>query len=164
MRLRCIAVLALTVLFCCGVSPLFAQHGAAPTTTELLRILRITTYRVRVPADTDHVWDLQVLKSDDVKRTGPQPRGLTTSTGLLSLREGANGVYQFTLPERGGASSQGEFDLCKSISCEGQWSIRWLETPWYSMDGSQCILAQFSNLSDSKPSAVIALVKVRNKP
>jgi len=80
------------------------------------------------------------------------------------MQETRSGVYQFNLPERRGAYSQGEFELCKEIPCEGQWSIKWLERPSYSADGSQCVLAEFTNLSDEKPSAVIALVNVRNKP
>jgi hypothetical protein len=103
-----------------------------------------------------------VLKPDQLKRTGIQPKGLSAPTALLSLQERANGVYQFTLPERRGAFSQGEFELCKVVSCEGQWSVKWLKTPRYSVDGSQCILAEFTNLSDQKPSALIALVKTRS--
>lgn len=158
------AVLSFATLFGLWAQPMCSQHGSPPTTAELLRILRITTFRVRVPAEADHVWDIRVLKREDVKRPGPQPKGLTVSTALLSMQETRSGVYQFTLPERGGASSQGEFDLCKEISCEGQWSITWRKRPSYSADGDQCVLAEFTNLSDEKPSAVIALVRVKNKP
>ena len=158
------AVLSFAALLGLWAQPLLSQHGSPPTTVELLRILRITTYRVRVPAEANHVWNIEVLKREDVKHQGPQPKGLTVSTALLSMQETRSGVYQFNLPERGGASSQGEFELCKEISCEGQWSIKWLKRPSYSADGSQCVLAEFTNLSDEKPSAVIALVSVRNKP
>jgi hypothetical protein len=102
-------VLAFAALLSLWAQPLLSQHGSPPTTVELLRILRITTYRVRVPANADHVWDIQVLKREDVKRQSLNPEGLTVSAALLSMQETQNGIYKFNLPERGGASSQGDF-------------------------------------------------------
>jgi len=110
------------------------------------------------------VWDINLLPRGDVKTHGTQPKGLTKSTGLLSMREVGHDMYQFTLPERGGAYSQGDFELCKEISCFGQYSVHWLKRPIYSADGTQCLLGEFSNSEDEKPSAYVALVRVRNKP
>src|SRR5215472_7812340 len=140
------------------------QETQPPTVSELLRILRIKTFRVRTPMSSDEVWDLKVLPRSDVKLHGTKPKGLTPSTGLLSMRDMGNDVYEFTLPERGGAYSQGNFELCKEISCSGQYSVNWLKRPLYSADGTQCLLGEFTNLEHEKPSAYIALVRVRNKP
>jgi hypothetical protein len=131
---------------------------------ELLRILRITTIRVRTPAQKDNVWDIRVVKRQELKPRGSQPKGLTPSTSLLAMRDKGNDVYEFTLPEAGGAYSQGEFELCKEADCAGQYSLRWLKHPIYSADGSQCVLADFSNLGEQEPSAYVALVRVNNKP
>ena len=141
-----------------------AQSGPPPTSGELLRILRITSFRVRVPSDPKDVWDIQVLRPNQLKVTGTRPKGLTAPTELLAFRDKGESLYEFTLPEKGGAFSQGDFDLCKQISCEGQYSLKWLRKPRYSIDGNQCVLAEFANLSDVKPSAFIVLVRARSSP
>jgi len=141
-----------------------AQSGPPPTSRELLRILRITTFRVRVPSDPKDVWDIQVLRSDQLKAPGLHPLGLTAPAELLAFRDKGEGLYEFTLPEKGGHFSQGDFDLCKQISCEAQYSLKWLRKPRYSIDGNQCVLAEFANLSDLKPSAFIVLVRARSSP
>jgi hypothetical protein len=144
---------------------LIAQQQAQPTTvSELLRILRIKTFRVRTPLSSDEVWSIKLLPRGEVKLRGNQPKGLTKGMGLLSMRDMGHGVYEFTLPERGGAYSQGDFELCKEVSCSGQYSVDWMKRPIYSADGRQCLLAEFSNLDGEKPSAYIALVRMRNKP
>jgi hypothetical protein len=159
MKIR--AILLLSAVFCPFLA---AQQETPPTVSELLRILRIKTFRVRTPASSDEVWDLKMLPRSEVKVHGTKPKGLTPSMGLLSMRDVGNDVYEFTLPERGGAYSQGNFEVCKEISCSGQYCIHWLKRPLYSGDGTQCLLGEFSNLEDEKPSAYIALVRVRNKP
>lgn len=140
------------------------QETQPPTVSELLHILRINTFRVRTPASSNEVWDLKILPRNEVKVHGAKPKGLTPSLGLLSMRDLGNHVYEFTLPERGGAYSQGNFEMCEEISCSGQYSIRWLKRPLYSADGTQCLLGELSNLEDETPSAYIALVRIRNKP
>jgi len=131
---------------------------------ELERILRITTFRVRVPDHPDFVWDIKGLKREEAKPRGANPIGLTKRTGLLSMREKGDGVYEFTLPERDGAYSQGDFDLCKQLSCSEQYSVKWFKYPIYSSDGTQCLLGEFSNIGDEHPTAYIALVRTTTKP
>jgi hypothetical protein len=160
---RIVLLLAVAFGVCCTC--LTAQKTSAPPTmSELLRILRITSFRVRTPNEAGFVWDLEVLKRDEVKPRGASPKGLTNRAGLLSMRETRDGVYEFTLPDRNGAYSQGDFDLCKEVSCSGQYSIAWLKHPVYSADGTQCLLGEFSNLGDEQPSAYIALVRVSSRP
>lgn len=162
--MRTYAILGLFAIFVCCPSLVAQQEAQPPTVSELLRILKIKTFRVRTPASPDEVWDIKVLPRGDVKARGSQPKGLTKSAGLLSMRDVGHDVYEFTLPERGGAYSQGDFELCKETPCSGQYSVHWLKRPTYSTDGTQCLLGEFSNLEDEKPSAYIALVRVRNKP
>jgi len=162
MKTRAIPLLS-AIVVCCSLV-VAQQENQPPTVNELLRILRIKTFRVRRPASSDEVWDLKVLPRGEVKPHSTKSKGLTTGTGLLSMRDTGNDRYEFTLPERGGAYSQGNFELCKEISCSGQYSVNWLKRPLYSADGTQCLLAEFSNSEDEKPSAYIALVRVRNKP
>jgi hypothetical protein len=140
------------------------QAHQQPTTAELLRILRITTMRVRMPRDSRDVWSLTVLKRDQVKPKGTNPATLTERTGLLSLREKGNDSYEFTLPEKNGAYSQGDFDLCRETACAGQYSLKWLKHPVYSIDGTQCLLAEFSNLGDEEVTGYLALVVARSRP
>ena len=162
MKTCAILVLSAIVVSCPAL--VAQQEAQPPTVSELLRILKIKTFRVRTPASPDEVWDIKLLPRGDVKAHSTQPEGLTKSTGLLSMRDVGHDVYEFTLPERGGAYSQGDFELCKEISCSGQYSVHWLKRPMYSADGTQCLLGEFSNLEDEKPSAYVALVRVRNKP
>lgn len=163
--MKCSGILLLSTIVASMICPgLVAQQNAPPTVGELLRILRVTTFRVRTPAHPDEVWDIKVLPRDQVKVSGAEPKGLTKLNGLLSLRDMGHDVYEFTLPERNGAYSQGEFELCREISCSGQYSIHWLKRPIYSADGTQCLLGKFSNLGDAEPTAYIALVRVGNKP
>jgi hypothetical protein len=162
---RTIAIfLCLATIAGLSCSRMSAQSNSQPTMTELLRILRITTRRIRVPNHPDYVWDIQVLNSTLVKPQGTNPQGLTTATWLLSMRDKGHDVYEFTLPERNGAFSQGDFELCKEVACAGQYSLKWLKQPLYSADGTQCLLAEFSNLGDEGSTAYIALIRVHNKP
>ena len=152
----------------CGVItmglPSFAQNSKdGVSTSELLKILRIKTFRVRTLNDP-WVWDIKVLKQSEVKPLGKPDRPGSPGLGLIALRDIGNDVYEFTLPERGGAFSQGKFELCKEIECAGQYSTRWLKLPKYSFDGTQCLLAEFENLGEDGPSAYIALVRVRSHP
>lgn len=135
-----------------------------PTTAELLRILRVTTMRIRMPDDSRNVWNLVVLKHTEVKPRGLNPVALTVRTGLFSMRDKGHDVYEFTLPEKSGAFSQGDFDLCEETSCAGQYSLKWLKHPAYSSDGTQCLLAEFSNLDDHDGMKYIALVIARSRP
>jgi hypothetical protein len=141
-----------------------AQTHQQPSTSELMRILRITTMRVRMPEDPSDVWSLTVVKHTQVRPQGRNPTALTTRTGLFSMRDKGGDVYEFTLPERSGAFSQGDFNLCKETTCGGQYSVKWLKHPVYSADGTQCLLAQFSNLNDQDGSSYIALVVARSRP
>jgi hypothetical protein len=90
MKTRAIPLLSVIVV-CCALS-VAQQENQPPTVNELLRILRIKTFRVRTPASSDEVWDLKVLPRGEVKPDSTKSRGLTTSTGLLSLRDTGNDV------------------------------------------------------------------------
>jgi len=158
-------VLMLIAVAGVGYRCVSAQQTSPPVTVpELLRILRITTFRVHTPSHAGAVWDIKILKPDELKPRGGTPKGLTTRTDLLSLRDLGNDVYEFTLPQRDGAYSQGNFELCKEHSCSGQYEILWLKQPEYSTDGSQCLLGKLSNFEDEHPSAYIALVRVNSTP
>ena len=164
--MKCRVIPVFSALFVCVFCPCLVaqQNTQSPTISELLRILRITTFRVRTPAHPDEVWDIKILPRKEAKARGMHPKGLTEITGLLSMRDIGHDVYEFTLPERGRAYSQGDFELCKETSCSGQYSVHWLKRPVYSADGTQCLLGEFSNMGEEKPSAYIALIRVRNKP
>jgi hypothetical protein len=139
------------------------QQTAPPTTMELLRILRITTFRVRVPSQNGYTWNMVILPHKDLRPAGTNPPNLTKYTGLLSMRRTGGDKYEFTLPDRGGSYSQGDFDVCKETACDGQYSIKWLKQPTYSADGTQCVLGEFSNeFADQAAPSFIVLVRVRN--
>ena len=105
-----------------------------------------------------------MLRKDELKPQSINPVGLTKSKWLLSMQDIDDGRYKFTLPELNGGFSQGVFEVCKEVSCEGIYSVKWLKQPLYSSDGTQCILGEFSNLDDVKPSAYITLVRARSFP
>lgn len=154
-------VLLLTVLVNVNLVSSEQTQRASVSTAELLKILKIQTFRVRTLGDP-YVWNIVVLKKQDVRPPGQPKTGFTVGTGLLALRDIGEGVYEFTLPEHDGAFSQGKFEMCKHIECAGQYSLKWLKTPRYSDDGDQCLLAEFENLGEDATSAYIALVRTRS--
>src|ERR1700761_2099520 len=115
-------VMAFPILLLCANALTAAPRQQQLTNAELLRILRITTMRIRMPQDPRNVWSFAVLRHDQVKAKSSNPRALTDRTGLLSLRDKGDSIYEFTLPEKSGAFSQGDLDLCKETSCAGQYS------------------------------------------
>ena len=153
--------LLLTVSVNADLVSLGQTQRASVSTAEMLKILKIQTFRVRTPADP-YVWNIVVLKKQDVRPPGQPKSGFTVGTGLLAFRDTGEDVYEFTLPEHDGAFTQGKFDLCKHTDCAGQYSLKWLKTPRYSNDGDQCLLAEFENLGEDAPSAYIALVRTRS--
>ncbi len=154
-------LLLITVLVNADLVLSAQTQRASVSTAEMLKILRIQTFRVRTPAGL-YVWNIVVLKKQDVRPPGQPKSGFSVGTGLLALRDTGEDVYEFTLPEHDGAFSQGKFELCKHIECSGQYSLKWLKTPRYSNDGNQCLLAEFGNLGEDAPSAYIALVRTRS--
>jgi hypothetical protein len=159
-RVYCAALFLISM----GSVHLNSQYGTQPNTKELLNLLRVTTFRIRVSLDPADVWDIKILKPEQLKKSSTHPKGLTKPSYLFSMREKSSGIYEFTLPELNGAFSQGDFELCKETSCEGQYGIKWLKEPLYSAEGDQCVFGEFSNLSDSTPSAYFVLVRARSRP
>jgi hypothetical protein len=160
---RTLVVLALIVSLVQGLELcLFAQtQQRSVTNAELLKILKIKTFRVRTLPDP-WVWNIEVVNKKDVRAVGQPKNGLWAGIGLLALRDIGNDVYEFTLPEHSGAFSQGKFELCKQVECAGQYSLKWLKSPRYSLDGTQCLLAEFEKLGEDSPSAYIALHRTRS--
>lgn len=145
-----------------GAIAAFAQSRVS--VDELLIILDIHVFRVRVPNDPAYVWSIEVLKPDAVKLTGKRPTGLSQSTKLLALRDVGSDQLEFTLPDAHG-SSKGQLNLCnEGVTCEGQYSISWRKLPTYSADGEQCVVAEITNQTDQRPSLFLALVRARSRP
>jgi hypothetical protein len=135
-----------------------SQTNRPPTMTELLSVLQIHTLRIRLP--TQGQWEIRALKPSEILPRSHKPKGLSTKTHLLAMQMGdRDGVFKFTLPQHQGFS-QGNFELCKEVSCDGQLSFKWLKTPRCSVDGSQCILIEYYQFGQKRPSAYIALVRV----
>jgi len=113
-------------------SPFTAWFTLMPTvagqvsTKELLQILKIHTWRIRVPSGVHQAWDIKALKKEQLHAQGTNPRGLTQqATYLLAFREVDEDKFEFTLPEVKG-SSKGVQDLCelgadckRSMNCIG---------------------------------------------
>jgi hypothetical protein len=141
-----------------------ASAQSRVTLDELLGILDIHVFRVRVPNDPVYVWSIEVLKSDGVKPTGTWPKGLSGKTRLLALRDIGSDQLEFTLPDAHGFS-KGQLNLCnEGVTCKGQYSISWRKVPTYSADGDQCVVAEIANEADPAPSLFLALVRTRSRP
>jgi hypothetical protein len=76
------------------------------------------------------------------------------------MQSSPDGVLKFTLTENRQGTSQGDFELCKQVNCAGQYGVKWLKTPRYAADGSQCVLAEYYRLNEKQPSAYVALVLI----
>lgn len=73
-----LAVSAATVAFC---------SQPKVSMDELISILGIRVWRVRVPTDTAYVWDIHILTRNEQKTSGPNPTGLSKATKLLAFRD-----------------------------------------------------------------------------
>lgn len=145
-----------------GATAAFAQSRVS--VDELLGILDIHVFRVRVPNDSAYVWSIEVLKPDAVKPLGRRPTGLSQSMKLLALRDVGSDQLEFTLPDAHG-SSKGQLKLCnEGVTCEGQYSISWRNHPTYSAGGEQCVVAEITNGADQRPSLFLVLVRTRSRP
>jgi hypothetical protein len=95
---------------CFALTPTIAGQVSSG---ELLQMLNIHTWRIRVPSGVHEVWDIRALTKEQLHAQGNSPRGLTTrATYLLAFREVDEHKFEFTLPELKGAS-RGVQDLCK---------------------------------------------------
>lgn len=152
--------LSLLCAACLFVIPLAAQPPL--DMKELLRILKIQTWRIRVPSDARYVWDIKPLRKQELHVAGMRPRGLTVSAKyLLAFREIDDNKFEFTLPELKGFS-QGNESFCElGADCKGHYSVQWRPTPTYSADGEQCVLGELSNLEDASK-IFIALVRMKS--
>ena len=137
---------------------------AVPRRQELLGILDVHIFRVRIPSDPVYVWSIEVLKKAAVRPSGTRIIGLSRSTKLLALRDVGSDQIEFTLPDARG-SSKGHLNLCEEgVSCKGQYSISWKKVPTYSADGEQCVVAEITNEMDREPSLFLTLTRARSRP
>jgi hypothetical protein len=131
---------------------------------ELLGILDIHVFRVRVPSDPAYVWSIEVLRPNSVKPAGPRPTGLSRTTKLLAIRDIGSDQLEFTLPDAHG-SSKGQLELCnEGVTCKGQYTITWRKAPKYSVGGDQCVVAEITNETEQHPSLFLVLVRTRSRP
>lgn len=131
---------------------------------ELLYVLNIQTWRVRVPASDDHTWSFKLIPKEERKLTSPRPANLSKKTNyLLALRGIGEDKFDFVLPGLRG-TSRGVLNLCEEgLNCE-YYSYSWMDRPEYSADGDQCALAQFTVGYGGNPTHYLILVKVRSRP
>jgi hypothetical protein len=132
---------------------------------ELLQILKIHTWRIRVPSGPHQVWDIVALRKEQLHASGENPRELTLRANyLLAFRETDKDKFEFTLPELRGVS-QGVQDLCEfGADCARQYELHWNTVPRYSADGEQCILGELTNTFGGQGKLFIALGRVNNTP
>jgi hypothetical protein len=135
------------------------------STKELLQILKIHTWRIRVPSGAHQVWDIRAIKEEQLHAQGNNPRDLTEqATYLLAFREVDENKLEFTLPELKG-SSQGIQDLCElGADCKRQYELHWNILPRYSADGEQCVIGELTNTFGDQGKLFVTLVRVKNVP
>jgi hypothetical protein len=151
------AVLLLTCSLCNG-------SGKDLSPKELLYILNIQTWRVRVPASDAYTWTFKVIPKELRKPMNPRPFNLSKGANyLLALRGIRENKFDFVLPGPSG-TSRGVLDLCEEgLSCE-YYSYSWLDKPECSADGDQCVLAQFTVGFGNEPTQYLVLVQARSRP
>ena len=147
-----------TLAVCLAAIPVFADQQL--TYSELLQVLRIHTWTVRVPTTAGQHWTVTSLGVRELHPVGKKPAGLTPAPErLVALREAGQDRLEYTLWESKEAA-EGVEDLCKlGASCGAPYELRWNKSPEYSADGEQCVLGQIVNKSN--PDAKIYIVLVR---
>ena len=155
----------LVLLFASAMCFTAVPQSAQVSNPELLRILKIHAWRVRVPNGAHQVWNIVALNKEQLHAGGGRPLGLTErSNYLLAFRETEKDKFEFTLPEMRGFS-QGVQDLCElGADCDGQYELHWNRVPRYSADGEQCIVGELTNTFSDHKKIFIALVRVKNTP
>jgi len=131
---------------------------------ELLYILNIKGWRVRVPASDDYTWTFKIIPKNQRKLTSPRPANLSKRANyLVALRGIGENKFDFVLPGPSG-TSRGVLDLCEEgLNCE-YYSHSWLEKPECSADGGQCALARFTVGFGNEPTHYLVLVQARSRP
>jgi hypothetical protein len=148
----------ISVVVCLAAVPLFAEQQL--TYSELLQVLRIHTWTVRVPTIAGQHWTVTALGARELRPVGKNPAGLTpTPERLVALREAGQDKLEYTLWESQDVT-QGVEDLCKlGASCGAPYELHWNKSPEYSADGEQCVLGQIVNKSNPDAKAFIVLVR-----
>jgi hypothetical protein len=148
-----------TLVVCLAAIPAFADQQL--TYRELLQVLRIHTWTVRVPTAAGQHWIVTSLSVRELHPVGKKPAGLTPAPQrLVALREAGQDKLEYTLWESKDAT-EGVEDLCKlGASCGAPYKLYWNKSPEYSADGEQCVLGQIVNKSN--PDAKVYIVLVRS--
>jgi hypothetical protein len=143
---------------CLVALPAFADQQL--TYRELLEVLRIHTWTVRVPSATGQYWTVTSLTISELHPAGKKPTGLTPAAErLVALREAGQDKLEYTLWQLKDMT-EGVEDLCKlGASCGAPYEIRWNKSPEYSADGEQCVLGQIVNQSNPDGKVYIVLVR-----
>ena len=87
-------IVATVLLAVAGTAKAFAQSRV--TLDELLGILDIHVFRVRVPTDPAPVWSIEVLKTQGIKPTRKRSTQLSRNTKLLAFRDAGSDQLEFT--------------------------------------------------------------------
>ena len=148
----------ITVLVCLAPIPVSADQQL--TYSELLLVLRIHTWTVRVPTTAGQHWTVTALSRTELHPVGKKPTGLTPAPQrLVALREAGQDKLEYTLWESNDVSA-GVEDLCKlGAPCGSPYELQWNKSPEYSADGEQCVLGLI--LNKSNPDAKVYIVLVR---
>ncbi len=143
---------------------LYGGSSADLTPKELLYVLDIQSWRVRVPASDDYTWTFKIISKDQRKLTSPRPANLSKRANyLLALRGSGENKFDFVLQGPRG-TSRGVLDLCEEgLNCE-YYRYSWLEKPECSADGGQCALARFTVGFGNEPTHYLVLVQTRSRP
>jgi hypothetical protein len=128
-----------------GLSWMGVRVESQVDTHELLQILRIHTWRIRVPTAADEVWTVAGVSDRQLHSTGKKPAGLTPiPKELFAFRELGNDKLEFTFSDWKRAT-HGTEDLCRlGTDCSQRYELLWNDEPSYSADGEQCVLGQIA--------------------
>lgn len=131
---------------------------------ELLYVLNIQAWRVRVPASADYTWTFKVIPREERKAASPSSVNLSKKADyLLTLRGIGENKFDFVLPGPGG-TSRGVLDLCEEgLNCE-YYSYSWVDKPECSAKGDQCVLARFAVGFETNTTHYLVLVPARSRP
>ena len=131
---------------------------------ELLDILNVQTWRVRVPASNAYDWTFKVIPREQLKAPSTKPSNLSKKADyLLALRGIGDDKFDFVLPGRSG-TSRGVLNLCEEgLDCE-YYGYSWLQKPECSQDGDQCALAEFTVGFGKTPTHYLVLAQARSRP
>ena len=136
------------------------------THDELLEVLKLHSWRVALPKDTNYEWKIEVVDYEQRKFSKLNLNSISSQKmALIILQDAENDSYKFHLKQNKGMSSGKllAINLCKfeDTNCDNSYSVDFIDDLEPFDNGTKYLLANISGMIDDKPKKQIILIPVK---